>query len=76
LDAGLNQTSVFRLDYLIQRGVIHELLKLFIKHRRQFRTLNSDMDALLHLRYAADDVLDEIGPKRLDYYDEEDQIPF
>jgi hypothetical protein len=52
------------------------LLKLCIKHRRQFRILNSDMDDLLHLRWEVEDALEEIGKPLLLDYDPEDDVPF
>jgi hypothetical protein len=52
-------------------------LNLCIRQRVQFKTWNADLSTLLDLRWAAEDAVEEIDPKRLDYYDEEDDlIPF
>jgi hypothetical protein len=51
-------------------------LKLCIKHRSWFKARHADTLTLLNIRYAAEDALDEMGVKRLDYDDPEDEVPF
>jgi hypothetical protein len=52
-----------------------DFVKLCIKHRRWFKARHADTSTLLNLRYAAEDALDEIGIKQLDY-DPEGEVPF
>jgi hypothetical protein len=52
-------------------------LNMCIRQRAQFKTWNADLSTLLNIRYAAEDALDEIDPKRLLLdYDPEDEVPF
>jgi hypothetical protein len=53
------------------------LLKLFIKHRRQFRQLHADIGALMEVRWLAEDALEESGRPAVTYSgDDDDSIPF
>ena len=52
-----------------------DFAKLCIKHRRLFKARHADTSTLLNLRYAAEDALEEIGIKQLDY-DPEGEVPF
>jgi hypothetical protein len=51
-------------------------LAMCLKHRTRFKRWSEDMNTLTALRYEVEDHLDEIGVKRLDYYDPEDDVPF
>jgi hypothetical protein len=52
-----------------------DFLKLCIRHRQWFKARHVDTSALLDLRYAAEDHLEEIGVRQLEY-DPEDEVPF
>jgi hypothetical protein len=52
-------------------------LNLCIKQRAQFKTWNTDLMTLLHLRWEVEDAVEKIDPERLWLdYDPEDDVPF
>jgi hypothetical protein len=62
-----------RLQGALSPGVI---VKLLMKHRRLFKTLNADLDALMQVRWDAEDAI-ENNPKRLLLnYDPDNDVPF
>jgi hypothetical protein len=79
-DAGFSAAVVVRsIRQARRQGALPSpggFLKLCAKHREQFKKWNADTSTLLEIRWAAEDVLDQIGPKWLDYYDPEEEVPF
>jgi hypothetical protein len=51
-------------------------LNLCAKQRAQFKSWRADTSTLLEVRYAAEDVLEQSGVKLLEFYDQEDAVPF